>query len=419
MKYSTIKKDIHKIIDLQPRKKTSMEFIYMAGGSYFEDEIDRGRMHLLEHCIASRTKDYDFQGLKDLTFKESLGLNAFTSPEMMGVEISGHYSDFKLMTSLLTEMFLNPTFDKSDLDREKEIVLREISERRGDPNYVLHYDTMKHVFSEDSLPNHETLGNPDAVAQTEIEDFQRLMKKNLERSHLVFSLWGGGVDEEYLNSQIQKHLVSSQNFDLSKNKVEIDYKPKYEFKDFFRIGIKHNLAHEHAEMTIHIPVTVSQKTKPMILVLDELFLKYGGVLYDRLRDELGLVYGFFSHFSTSLQTLTISLACEIKNIPEIIKQTEDIFSDFDKYFKPEKFNEFKKYITKKMDMAEDSPGSSNKFIFNSLKSFGKVETYDDYAKRISEVSVDDVKSIYNEIKNNFVKAKIYAVSKQAEIEKVF
>jgi predicted Zn-dependent peptidase len=403
------------------RKKSNMEFIYVSGGSWFEKEGDRGKRHLMEHCIVSRTKDKNFQELKDYIFRENLDLNAYTGILSMGLELSGHYSDFQKMTDLLLELFIDPTFVQEDLDREKEIVLREISERRGGPSYRLHYDVMRRIYTLDSYANHEILGDSEAVAKTTLEDFNRLHKQSLAESNLILTFSGGGLDKKYIEGKISNSVEKSQNFPIIKEKetkLEVNYKLKNDFLDFDFLKIRHPLAHEHIDLTLYIPFDVTFEKRPSLLVFEHLFTRYGGVIYDRLRDDLGLVYAFYADFRKENGTLTISLACEQKHVKTIIKEIEDCLSSFDNYFNTQKFKEFRDILRKKIEIAEDTMGSSIKFMYKSLKSYGQVETYQDYSKRIASVTEEDLKSVYREIENNLDKKRIVAVSKNPQVKKI-
>ncbi len=415
------KDNLYVFIQNLARKKTNIDFIYASGGSWFEKEGDRGKRHLMEHCIVSRTKDKNFQELKDYIFKENIDLNAYTGILSMGLEVSGHYSDFQKMTDLLLELFIEPTFFQEDLDREKEIVLREISERRGDPNYKLHYDIMRRVYTLDSYANHEILGDSESVASTTLEDFHRIHKQSLSESNLILTFSGGGIDKSYIEKKIKDFVEPSSKFTFIKDKepkLQVNYNLPNQFTDFDFLKIRHPLAHEHVDLTIYIPFEVTFDNKPSLLVFEYLFTRYGGVIYDRLRDDLGLVYAFYADFKKENGTLTINLACEQKHVKTIIKEIETCLSDFEAYFNTQKFKEFRDILRKKIEIAEDTMGSSIKFMYKSLKTYGQVETYQDYSKRIACVTENDLKDVYKEIESNLDKKRIVAVSKNPKVKDI-
>lgn len=400
------------------RKKFEFEIVFTSGGSWFELPEDRGKRHLMEHCIASRTKTLNFQQLKDFEYSENLMLNAYTQPITMGLTVGGHYSDFKKMIDLLLEMAFEPSFDQDILNREREIVLREISERRGDPNYRLHFETMGKVFTPDSYSNHQVLGDIEMVTQTSIEDFYRMHKQNLKKSHVLFLLSGGGIDMDYFESKLNGYLDQSELVNEIESKPKVNFQVDNHFQDFQFLPVVSKLAHSHAELSIFIPCHVNYQNKPALQVFESLFLKYGGIVYDKLRDELGLVYGIHNAFDINLQVLDIFLSCEIQYIDEILHQIKEVFSDFSSVFNEQKFNQYKQIIRKKLDISQDTLGASIAFTQNMLRTYGVAEEYNVYADRLIAVTKDEVEEVYNYVQSSLDKMKVVVVSNDPKINKI-
>lgn len=194
MIYEKINQQTHILYSSIDRFRFEIEIILHCGGSVFEKEQNRGQKHLLEHCIASRTKNFNFQELKDFQFAQNISLNAYTGPVTMGLTATGHRNDLEKVLIVLWEMITNPTFEQSILEREKEIVLREISERRGDPAYELHYFIQNQVFTADSIEVHEVLGDADKVSLTTLDDFSTLHSQSLKDSQIIIQIAGSEID---------------------------------------------------------------------------------------------------------------------------------------------------------------------------------------------------------------------------------
>ena len=417
MAYQLIGDRIHLITELLDRQRTQIELSFNAGGSWFEDDKDRGKKHLLEHCIVSRTKNLDFWQLKDYAFRENLNLNAFTSGLRLGLEVGGHCSDFYKMLDLLLEFAFQPTFDQSILEREKEIVLKEISERRGDPAYRLYFETNKAVFTPESYENHEVLGSSEMVAQTTLADFEHLQKQNWLKSHIILTISGGGIDEEYVSQQLNKYL-SAQKFDEEYSLLPINYEAPSQFQEFSYKPVVSSIAHEHAEVYLYIPCGINFGNRAAIKMFNSLFLRYNGVLYDRLRDELGLVYGINASFDQDLQVLQIYLTCEIELVTRIIEETAKVLGDFQSNFKPNKFQEFKELIKKRDAITKDTIGSVSDFLSSSLRTYGIPETFDQFTERFDQVTIEDVAEVYKNLQVNWMNKKVVVVSKSKEIEEL-
>jgi len=415
-------KQIHIITQPLPRKKTQLDFLYSTGGSWFEKPKNRGQKHLLEHCIASRTSKLNFEELKDYSFQEDIQLNAYTSDVVMALNAVGHSNDFDKMFDILLEMFLAPTFDQSILNREKEVVLREISERRGDPNYRLYFDVMKNIYTPDSLECHEVLGDIECVSNTTLDDFYQLHQQNLQDSHLFLMFSGGGdLSEKNVLAKLDQFFASnpkiSDSIANSKTLKPLNTQPKNEFQDFSYKPIISPLAHEHAEVSIFIPVLVNFDKAPAITIFDNLFIKYGGTLHNILRDELQYIYGISGNFHQDKNMLELQFSCEIPRIESILDHIKRSLSDPTKFLPIAKFDIFKPLLHKKIEVAADSLGSETKFISERLLAYGKSETYSQYLDRLNQVSYADVLNLYQEIKLNWEDKKVVVVSNSEDLSK--
>jgi predicted Zn-dependent peptidase len=422
MEYIQLTPFIHLLIQPMDRQKVELETILTSGGSWFEEAADRGKKHLLEHCIVSRTANMDYQQLKDFTFRENIYLNAYTGSLSMGFEASGHHGDFRKIAQTLLELTFAPNFHQTDLDREKEIVLREISERRGDPNYKLHFDVQKNVFTPKSLENHEVLGDPQKVEATTLPDFERLYKQNTDLSHLLITVSGGGIDLEFLKNLVLENLSRkneyTKNLEDSEHKKALDFNPQSQLLDFRSKSIVHELAHEHADLNILLPCPINFENRPVLAIFQNLFLRYGGVMHDRLRDELGLVYGLQGNFYRDLQMLSLNMSCEIQYINQIVGEVRRIMSDYDQFFNPTKFNEFRGIVKKKEDIAADTLGTTVNHAVNTLRTYGILEQYSEYSQKLDQVSTDDFRNLYESMQAKLNDIRLVTVSRDPAIEKI-
>ncbi len=416
MEYQQLGNKIHLILQPAERNEVNLEFTYSAGGSWFEQPGDRGRRHLLEHCLISSTEDMNFTQLKDYCFAQEISLNAYTDRLTMTIVAAGHKEDFGKILDLLLKFFLQPVLLQADLDREKEIVLREISERSGDPNYVLYYDTLKQIFTPDSLDNNQVLGLAEEVATTTVADFARIYQQILTDSHLIFKISGGfsptlGIDK--INSNLDTFGLLSQTA-----VYPIDFSPSNQFNQFTYLPYVHPFGHQHAEVTIFLPCPVTYEVKPAQDVFKNLYLRYGGILYDRLRDELGLVYSLYGQFRKSTQALEIQLACELAHIQTIVQEIESVLSNFDRYFKPEKLNQMKDKMRKREDIAMDKPSFLADFVESNLLGFGVVQNYEDYSRKVQAVTREEIWQIHHQLNLSWPHRKVVVVSRDERIQQL-
>jgi len=415
---------IHIITQPLDRRQVKLDFLYSTGGSWFEPPQHRGRKHLLEHCIASRTADKNFEELKQYSFRENLNLNAYTSDVVMGLNASGHSSDFAKMFEILLEMFVAPTFDQSILQREKEVVLREISERSGDPQYRLYFDTVRAMYTPDSLEPHEVLGSSKAVAATTLDDFYDLHHQNLTNSHLFIMCSGGGIEShdwihQQLDAFFESHPQAARLVSDTTDLMPLHFHPGNQLQSFDYKPIVHPLAHQHAEVSIFVPVDVTFDTAPEMVFFDNLFIKHGGTLHDVLRDKKQLLYGIYGVFRRSLNMLELQFSCEIDKVEEIVDAITTTLTDAPTFLPQDKFDIFTNLLHKRIEMSADSLGSETKFISERLLSYGVAEDYAEYIQRLQAVSYKDVQAVYQQMADNWSGKQIAVVSASEKIEGLF
>jgi predicted Zn-dependent peptidase len=415
--YTKLSPVVHLITQNISRKKAKIDITFTAGGSWFEKEGDYGKTHLLEHCIASRTAMMSFQELKDYEFKNNIYINAFTGRVSMGVNGSAHRSDFIQLADILLEMAFTPTFEESILKKEKEIVLREIAQRRGEPSYQVYFDTVKQMYTPGSLDLKEPLGDVDMVSSTTLKDLYRLHETIVNTSHVVITC-SGDIDSALLTKKIQAYIQSNAILNKSTDKHLINYTPKNTLQKFRSRTLIHPYGHEHTELFIQLPCVVNYDNMASRQVFRSLFIDYNGVLYDRLREDTQLVYGLQGEYLNDTNTLQLSLSCEIHNIKAIMIHIHDIFSDFEKYYKPKRFEEFKQLTAKKQDLASDNLGAEADFAENMLVTYGFTQTYDEYMLRLDSVNTSNVQEIYEYIQEHLADIQVMIVSKDQNIEKI-
>ena len=408
-KYLKLSERIHLIAYEIDRASSNVKIQYHVGGAWNEQHQDRGKKHLLEHCIVARTKELNHEQVKDWEREKDIFLNAATGSVMMNVTGSTHYSNLMETFETLWEMAINPTFSQTDLDREKAIVLREISQRRGDPNYKLYFETMKAVYTADSIDNFETLGDSEMVAQTTLEDFYRLNQQNLDLSQMVITISGQGIDLEQIKS-----LAGQLN---NKEKpLELDFSPKSELNKFQYLPFVHEFAHEHAEATFIIPVPFNFENREVRAIISNLIFSNHGLLYERLREEKQLVYSMSHYFEQQPAVLGIELRSEVKYLDQIKHEILDILSNYEEYLSEQKFEQFKRIYLMREEIQADAPGFVTSFTKNALVTYNKYDEFKDFSNRVQATTFDQVKKYLAILKNNLSEMQILVVSKDKSIE---
>jgi predicted Zn-dependent peptidase len=414
--YTQLSKNFHLITNFsKDRYKVEFNLQFTSGGAFFEKEGERGVSHLLEHCLLGRTEDKNFDQLKEYLFQENIYCNAATGNTSMYLTMSGHKKDSAKILDLITKFAFKPTLTKEIQDKEREIVLREISERSGDPSYRLYWEMIRQIFEPGSKYLCEVLGSAEDVKNSDLKTFENIHARILAESHFILTVAGAECDSDMLQTKMLEY--SKSNLDDKTREVNLNLPNK--LKPFKFYPVISDLAHEHVELSIYLPCAVNLENRAIRYFVTELFFKFPeGYLYNRLRNELGWIYGLQTSFDSSLQMLVLELSCELKYVESIISEIREMFENFDKIFRASKISMIKNIFLKKQEMVLDEPQAIIDFTVDNFTDFGIPLSYAQYLEKISEVGYADIQKLYESIHSNIDKMQVVGVSKDKTLESV-
>jgi predicted Zn-dependent peptidase len=148
--------------------------IWIGAGSRDEDAALSGISHLIEHMVFKGTKRRS--GIQIAKEFDSIGglSNAFTGKEYTCYHARVLGRHFGVCTDLLGDIVLNPTFNPADLERERQVVLQEISMVEDTPDDMIH-----ELLSRSFWPGHplglSVLGSDETVSGIDREVLLRHM----------------------------------------------------------------------------------------------------------------------------------------------------------------------------------------------------------------------------------------------------
>jgi predicted Zn-dependent peptidase len=108
--------------------------IWVGTGSRDENQTNSGVSHFIEHMVFKGTPSRDTLLIaRELDAIGGLS-NAFTGKEYTCFHSKVLDKDFLTLAEILSDIFLNSIFDPEDIEREKQVVLQEISMKKRSMN---------------------------------------------------------------------------------------------------------------------------------------------------------------------------------------------------------------------------------------------------------------------------------------------
>src|SRR5712692_4305118 len=112
--------------------------IWVENGSRYERDEQAGISHFLEHLFFKGTARRTAAQIAEEIDAVGGVLNAFTGKEYTCYYAKVLREHLPLATELLADLFLESVFDPAEIDRERQVVLQEISQAEDTPDDFIH-----------------------------------------------------------------------------------------------------------------------------------------------------------------------------------------------------------------------------------------------------------------------------------------
>lgn len=122
----------------QPGNLAVTLLVLVEAGSKYESKENRGISHFLEHmCFKGTAKRPKAIQIAEELDSIGSSYNAFTGMEYTGYYAKAEARNFDKILDLISDLYLNPTFDPAEIDKERGVIIEEINMYEDDsPNKV-------------------------------------------------------------------------------------------------------------------------------------------------------------------------------------------------------------------------------------------------------------------------------------------
>lgn len=164
---TTLDNGIRVVTEQLPYVRSVSLGVWADVGSRDESADRNGLTHFLEHMVFKGTRNRNVREIAQSL--ESLGgyLNAFTTKEHTCYYARVLDAHVPQAMDVLADLILNATFEKKELEKEKQVVIEELRNAEDDPEDIIHDYFEKALF-----PDH-ALGNPIIGTEQNLKRFQR------------------------------------------------------------------------------------------------------------------------------------------------------------------------------------------------------------------------------------------------------
>lgn len=169
--------------------------VFLEIGSRDETETNQGIAHFWEHMAFKGTQRR--KAFHIINSLDSVGgeLNAYTEKEKVVFYASVRQRYTERAVDVLSDIAFHSTFPEREIEKERGVILEEMSMYRDDPDDSIRdeFDTV--VFGKHPL-GMNILGRQETVGKFQKKDFVAFIRKHLNTGQVVFSCVGNITDEK-------------------------------------------------------------------------------------------------------------------------------------------------------------------------------------------------------------------------------
>jgi len=364
-------------------------------GSRDESLANQGIAHFWEHMAFKGTRKR--KAFHILNRLESLGgeLNAFTDKEKILFFASLRDEYFERAVELLTDITFESVFPDAQLERERNVILEEMSMYHDDPEGTLQDEFDALVFAGHPLAMN-ILGTEKNIRSFKRTDFRSFIRKHIDTSKIVFSCVGNISRDEAVR-MAEKHLGHLSKLHSNQVRKKFSgYRPK--------------------EVTVNRPVkqarcaigrtsySLADSKRNTFYLLTNILGGSGmnSRLNLSLREKHGFVYSIGSQFVPFTDTglFVISFGTEPSQLSKGIELVhEELRKLREEKLGVKQLAAAKEQIMGQAAMADESNISFMIMMGRTVLDLGKVTSLEEIFSRIRATTADDLMSMAGEMFN--------------------
>ncbi len=311
--YNTNSQGIRIATATQPYFKGAAIGIYIPVGSRHETPQLNGAAHFIEHLLFKGTPEHSAIDL--LKFSEQLGadIDAYTTQEYTGLETFGPHDNLKPLLNTLMQMAWCSLFPADEIDKEREVILEEITLGQENPS-----DYLDELLAE-SLWTPHALGRGIAGSAESVNGLTRESLMNFWQEHyfsqdnliIISSPYSHEQICDIVNQQLTKlKLNFNGHINTEPFKATHAAKTAHQYKP--------NLEQTHIGIGIPTMSYRSEDTTTLTLLNLILGSSMSSRLFVELREKQGLCYHIASHLSLyqDVGALEVTMGCDLSKVAQ-------------------------------------------------------------------------------------------------------
>jgi len=364
-------------------------------GSRDENENQQGLAHFWEHMAFKGT--HKRKAYHIISRLEAVGgeLNAYTTKEKICFYASVLDNFFEEAIELLSDITFDSIFPEKQIERERNVILEEMSMYHDAPEDAIQDEFDNVVFKNHPLGNN-ILGTAESVRSFHRDDFKNFIYENLDTERLVFSCVAN-IPLAKVVKHLEKYLKDIPKYSAKRErKIFKDYIPE-------QIINERPISQAHCAIGKTAYALEDKNRLPFFMLVNIL----GGPgmnsrLNLALREKHGFVYSIDANYTPFIDTglFGIYFGTEKKQLDKSIQLVmREIKKLREVPLGSLQLHRAKEQLMGQLAMAEESNINFMLMMGKSILDINKIDSLNEIFNEIKELSSSQLQDIANESLN--------------------
>ena len=181
--------------------------VWVKVGSSYDPPSQSGISHFIEHMVFKGTEKRS--ALELATVLESLGgdLNAFTDREYTCYHATVLHEHLSVALDVLSDLVTGPTFEKSQIERERKVLFQELSMVQDSPEEWIQ-DVFFQTIWKDHPLGQTIIGSKKTIAAITQNHLLQFFEQHYRGENVIVSV-SGNISFDELFREVEKYFVFS------------------------------------------------------------------------------------------------------------------------------------------------------------------------------------------------------------------
>lgn len=380
----SLKNGLTLIAERMPSFRSAAIGVWVKAGSIDENAADNGYSHFIEHMLFKGTETRSAQDIAQEMDAIGGQVNAFTSKECTCFHAKVIDEHLERAIALLSDLVLHSKFAPEDIEREKGVILEEISMVEDSPEDVAH-DLLAQANFMDNPLSQTILGPAENIKNATRESLLAYKNALYTPQNAVISI-AGSFDLDKVCSLIERYFGFWKGTQPPARK---DGEPCEKLHLFKKKSI------EQAHLCLGFDCAPQGTDEVYACTIFNTILG-GGMssrLFQSIREERGLAYSVYSFPSAykGIGMMTLYAGTSPKNVQEVANSVaQELLKIKEQGFTQEEFEKARDQLICGYVLGQESTNARMNALGRSALLTEKILMPDDVIAKIKRTTLDDV-----------------------------